>query len=534
MQVLRTALASAGLRRLLLAFLATSLGIWAFTILFALYAYAEGGATAVGLSVLVRMLPSGLATSSLAALADRHPRRTILIACAGCQVVALALVAASIALDAPFGVVLALAALFTLAGAAYKPAQAALIPQLAQTPSQIAAANVAWGGMDYAGFLAGSLGAGVLAGAAGVSTGIALCIVPYLAGLVALARLPRDERPERIEDEASGPLAELSAGFRTIWAHREMRLLTGVFAADVVVQGIVDVLLVIASIELLGLGESGVGWLNTAWGVGGLAGGWLALSLLGRGRLASGVRLGCLLAGVPLAVIGIWHEPAAAIVLLVILGVGYALLEAALMTLTQRLAADDVLARVFGAQETIFVGGTALGGLSAAGLVAAVGLSATVVVTGLALPALAIALRGRLAELEACVPVPDRSYSVLRALPVFAPLPIATIENLARRSEVVQHPVGAQVMRQGDEGDRFYAIAEGTVSIVIDGEVVAERAAGQCVGEIALLRDTPRTATVMALTPLRLVALDRGDFLGGVSAHALCARAAERLVNDPS
>jgi MFS family permease len=300
------------------------------------------------------------------------------------------------------------------------------------------------------------------------------------------------------------------------------------------VQGVVDVMVVIAAIELLGLGQSGVGWLNTAWGIGGIAGGWVALSLLGRGRLASGVRLGCFLAGVPLVVIGLWHAPAAAVVLLVVLGMGYALLEAALMTLTQRLAADDVLARVFGVQETIFVIGTAIAGVIAAALVALFGLAAALVVTGAVLPALAVLLRGRLARLEAGAPVPERPYALFRALPMFAPLPIATIETLATRAEMMDFAPGTEIIRQGDEGDRFYVIDEGTVAIFVDGQSLGERLCGDCLGEIALLRDEPRTATVRAETAVRLVMLGRDDFLAGVSAHALSTRAAERLADERS
>ena len=533
MRVLRTALASPDLRRLLSGFLAVSLGSWAFSILFALYAYAEDGATGVGLAVLVRMLPAGLAAPSLALLADRHSRRTVLLASAGVQALALALAATAAAAGGPFGLVLALAAVFTIAGTAYKPAQAALLPQLARTPAEIAAANVAWGAVDYAGFLVGSLLAGALAGLVGLSAGIAVCALPYLAALAALARLSRDQRPEPLEtEEHRSGLEELFGGLRTIWGNPEMRLLTGVFSANMLVQGTVDVLVVVASIELLGLGASGVGWLNSAWGVGGLAGGLLALSLLGRGRLASGVSLGCVLAGVPLAVIGVWHVPAAAIVLLVVLGVGYAVLEAALLTLTQRLAPDDVLARVFGVQETIFVVGTALGGLIAATLIALLGLEVTLVVTGLALPSLAVLLRRRLGRLEAGAAVPERAYTLLRGLPMFAPLPIAMIENLATRAETQDHPTGTEIIRQGDEGDWFYVIDEGTLEVVVDGRVLADRGAGECVGEIALLRSQPRTATVRATTPVRLVALDRTDFLAGVSSHARSTRAAEHLADE--
>ena len=533
MRVLVAALAAPGLRRLLFGYLANCIGLWAATILIAIYAYGEGGATAVGVAVLVRMLPAGLAAPSLALLADRHSRRAVLLASAGAQAVTLALVAAAILADAPFGLVLALAALFTIAGTPYKPAQAALVPQLARTPVEAGAGNTALGGVDYAGFLAGSVVAGALAGTAGLATAIGLCTLPFLAAALALARLPRDQRPEPLAADAdAGRLAELSAGLRTVWANPEMRLLTGVFAAETVVQSVVDVLVVVAAIELLGMGATGVGWLNAAWGVGGLAGAVVALSLLGRGRLASGVAWGCVLAGVPLSVIGVWHVPAAAVVLLVVLGSGYALLEAALVTLTQRLAADDVLARVFGVQETVFVVGTALGGGLAGAVIALLGTSTTLVVTGLVLPLMVLVLRRRLGRLEAGAPVPQRPYVLLRQLEMFAPLPICLIEDLAMRSETHELPVGTQIIRQGDQGDRFWVIDEGALDVSVDGHYMNTRGPGECVGEIALLRSLPRTATVVCSTATRLVSLDRADFLAGVGAHALSTRAAERLADE--
>jgi MFS family permease len=533
MTVLRTALASDGVRRLLLGWLLASTGIWAFTILIALYAYGEGGATAVGVAVLVRMLPSGLAAPSVALLADRHSRRSVLVVSCALRALALGLVSLAVAQDAPFAAVLVLAALFTIAGTAHKPAQAALLPQLATVPAQIAAANAATSGIEYAGFLVGSLLAGVVANLVGLSAGMAVCAIPFLLAGAVLARLPHDPRPAPLpQEEQVGATEEALEGFRVVWSDADMRLLTAMYAANMFVQGVVDVLLVLAAIELLGMGEEGVGWLNSAWGVGGLAGSFMALSLLGRGRLASGLTVGSLLAGLPLSVIGFWHLPGAAILLLVVLGVGYALTEVAMLTLTQRLAADDVLARVFGVQETLFVVMTALGSLLAAGLVAIMSLSATLVVTGLALPVLAVVLWRRLEALEVGHAIPERAYALLRGLAMFAPLPIATIENLAVHSVTNDREPGEEIIRQGDHGDRFYVIDEGTVDIVIDGSPIGQRFAGDCLGEIALLRDTPRTATVIAATPLRLIELTRADFLAGALSHPRSAFAAESLVDE--
>jgi MFS family permease len=530
MRALRTALGNTALRRLLVSYLAVSLGTWALAIVFALYAYAEGGATAVGIAVLVRMLPAGLAAPSLALLADRHSRRAVLVTSAAVQALALGAVALAVAVQAPFALVLALAAVFTVAGVASKPAQAALIPQLAGTPTEMAATNVAWSGTDYAGFLLGSAAAGALAASAGLAAGIAICALPFVAGAILLAGLPRDRRPDTPPGAvAAGGPAELTAGLRTVRAHADMRLITSLFAANCVVQGVIDVLLVVTAIELLGLGNSGVGWLNTAWGVGGVAGGFVALALLGHGRLASGVALGCVVSGLSFAAIGLVHEPAAALALLALMGVGLAVLESATLTLTQRLAAEDVLARVFGVQETIGILGVAAGGVLAAVLVSLLGLSAAIVAAGLVLPALAVLLRARLGRLEAGAVVPERAFALLRGLPMFAPLPVATIENLAVSAEERDVEAGTEIIRQGDVGTHLYVVDEGTLDVVADGRPLAQRVAGECVGEIALLHDMPRMATVRAVTAARLLVLDRRTFLAGVSAHARSSHAAEQL-----
>ena len=200
MSTLRTAIGNPGIRRLLLGWLAAWLSEWSLTILIALYAYSEGGTGAVGIAVLIRLLPSGLVASWVAMLADRYPRRTLLVSGVAARAVVMALMALAAAADS-FAVVLALSALLTVASTAHKPAQAALMPQLADTPAELAAGNIAWNGMDYAAFLGGSLLAGVLAGTVGTAGGFAVLVVPYAIGAVILAGLPADERPEPAESD---------------------------------------------------------------------------------------------------------------------------------------------------------------------------------------------------------------------------------------------------------------------------------------------------------------------------------------------
>jgi hypothetical protein len=214
------------------------------------------------------------------------------------------------------------------------------------------------------------------------------------------------------------------------------------------------------------------------------------------------------------------------------MGVGLALLESATLTLTQRLAAEDVLARVFGVQETIGICGLAVGGVVAAVLVNVLGVSGAIIATGLVLPILAVLLRVPLGRLEAGAVVPERAFALLRGLPMFAPLPVATIENLAASAEERDVAAGTEIIRQGDVGTHLYVVDEGTLDVVADGRSLAHRGMGECIGEIALLHDKPRMATVRAITAARLIVLDRQTFLAGVSAHARSTHAARQLADE--
>jgi MFS family permease len=259
-----------------------------------------------------------------------------------------------------------------------------------------------------------------------------VCAAAFALTTLMVHALPADQRPPPLEDEPGG-LAEVAEGLRTVRAHPEIRLLVGLYTVDSLIQGVFDVLVVIAAIELLGLGESGAGWLNAAWGVGGVLGGVAALALLGRGRLASGLTGGLAAAGLSLAVVGAWPETAAAVGLLILAGVGFALAETALLTLTQRLAADDVLGRVFGIEETIEVVSMALGSAVAAVLVALLGVDGAFIAAGAVLPVVAAFTARRVASLEAGAQVPERTFGLVRRLSLFAPLPIAMQENIALR-----------------------------------------------------------------------------------------------------
>lgn len=487
---------------------------WGLAILVALYAYRLGGATAVGVAGVVRMLPAAMLAPRLAVLADRRSRRTVLSWSLVGRLVCAVGLWAGVAAGGDLALVLVLAACFGVADALQRPTQAALVGVHARNPAELAAANALWSMLDNAAFLVGSLLVGLLVSFAGLTVGFASCVVPLAVGLVVLAGLPADDAPPPLPGVTRRD--ELLAGIRIVVKSRQLRLLTGVLAADMCVQGVLDVLLVVVAVSLLDAGEAWAGWLSAAWGVGGVLGGAAAAVLLARRRMAAGVVAGLLLAGLPLTLVAVWPEQALAAGAFVALGLGFGVLEVALLTLTQRLVPSDVLGRVYGAQETVTIVAMGAGSLAAAALVAGLGETGALVVCGLALPVVALIVLGRVRLLDLGAEASDADFGLLRAVEPFATLPVATIENLAVRADHVEVSAGEHVVRQGEPGETFFVIESGEVEVVEDGVVRRREGPGDFFGEIALLRGTPRTASVVALTDLDLLALSRREFLAAV------------------
>jgi len=253
---------------------------WALMILVALYAYRKDGAEAVGVVAMVRVLPSAFTAPRLALFADAHSRRdALLISCLARGVLAVAM-AVVVGMGGSLVVVVVLMACFLVADGVQKPAMAALVSVWARNLREMAAANVAWSMIDYIGFLAGSLLVGVAVATGGLASAFAICVAPFALAGGLLAGMARDAPEPPIDvPGASGDAAadgsELLAGVRTIVGHPQLRLLVASFEVDMFVQAMVDVLIVIAAIRLLGMGQQGAGWLSATWGSGGSRGVWL-------------------------------------------------------------------------------------------------------------------------------------------------------------------------------------------------------------------------------------------------------------------
>ena len=529
---LRDALGTRSLRRLQTAWAASSLGGWTFFIALAVYAYDVGGATAVGVAAVVRMAPAALAAPGMSMLGDRYSRRNVLLVLALARAAVLAGAAAVVWEGGPPALVFALAALFTAIGTGHKPAQAALLPTLADDPRQLAASNALWSAVDSVGFLAGAALGGVLIAIGSAELALSATALAFLAAAVALLGIPADRR----DGVPAPPLpggrraAEIAEGFRAVGADRRLRLVVGVLGVSTLVEGAIDVMVVLIALELLELGNAGVGWLNSAWGLGGVLGGAGAAMLVTRGRNATALVIAGLAIGVPLVALTALPEVAVAAVGLVILGVGYAVMEVAGLTLVQRLASDAVLARAFGVVEGTYWLTTGIGSLLAPILVVALDLRGALLVVGAVLPVLMLARWRALIRLEASAPVPEPEYQLLRGVAMLAPLPVARLEELAMRVHHVAHHAGETIIREGEPGDRFYVIAEGEVDVTENGRFRRTEPAGDCFGEIALLRSVPRTATVVARTDVDLLALDRDEFLAAITGDRRALAAGQNLV----
>ena len=526
---LREVFANPDLRRLQLAWAGAIVGKWAFGVALVVFAYNEGGAAAVGLLGLVRWTAAGVTAPFVALAADRWDRRAVMVVSDLVRVGALGLAAAVAWLDGPSLAIYALAVFATVASAAFRPAQAAVLPLLARSPAELTAANVASSTIESVGIFAGPALAGLLLAVTDVGTVFAVTALTFLWSALLLSRLSARSRAES-RRPAEGIVRESLAGFRTIAENRDVALLVGLFAGQTFVDGILGVLIVVSSVELLGLGEAGVGFLNSAIGIGGLVGAVVTFMLVGRRRLAGPFGLAILLWGAPLALIGVWPEAAPALIFLGVLGAANTVVDVAAMTLLQRAVGEEVLGRVFGVLESLIVLSVGLGAAAAPLLIAGFGTRGALVVTGAILPALALLAWRPLAAIDRASAPPEAELALLRGLPIFAPLPVETIEPLAARLTRTALPAGTVVFRAGDPGDRFYVVASGEVEVALDGRV--ERLGpGEGFGEIALLRDVPRTATVSTQNDAVLYALEREDFIAAVTGHPESAEAAEWLVS---
>ena len=500
---------------------------WAHFVALGVFAYERGGAAAVGVAGLVRLLPAAAVAPFAASLGDRFRRERFLLAMT--LVGSGALAASAVAAFAAEQVlVFVFAAVVGISSTLIRPALQALLPSLARTPEELIAANAATSTVESVGTLAGPLLAGVLVSFADVGVVFIGSAGMLLAATALLARVRVEGRISLAAAEDQTARRLIGAGFEAIALAPRARLLVGLGVAQCFVRGCLNVLIVVAVFDVLHENAAQVGYLTAAIGVGGLLGALGAMTL-GARRLALPFGLALVFCGLPITLIAPRPYFAAAAFLLAIVGAANSVEDVALFTLLQRSVPDDTLTRVLGIFWGLAMGGVAIGSIAAPVIVKAVGPRPAFVVVGSILPLLTLATYRRLVEIDrTTAPAPE--LDLINRVPMFAPLSIATKERVA--ANLVPVPLSADelIIRAGDAGDRFYIISAGELDIDAGGAHTAAHY-GDYFGEIALLRDVPRTATVKATVDSQLYALQRDAFLAAVTGHSKAHAAGKKIAD---
>jgi CRP-like cAMP-binding protein len=157
----------------------------------------------------------------------------------------------------------------------------------------------------------------------------------------------------------------------------------------------------------------------------------------------------------------------------------------------------------------------ALGSAATPFLITGVGLRWTLTIFALLVGVPALLFIPRCLRLDASMQAPEGT-ALLRGISIFSPLAPVKIEALARSLTTETAAAGTPVVREGDVSDRFLVIVSGRVEVTQDGEHLRFEGPGEFFGEIGLLRDVPRTATVTATEDTTLYSLSREDFLDAV------------------
>lgn len=518
-----------GLRRAELAWGGFHAAEWASLVALSVVAFEADGPRAVGLVLFARMVPSAFVAPFVAVVGDRYRRERILIVVHLLRAVACLGAAVALFAESDAAIVYVLAVLAAVPLAAHRPCHLALAPLLARTPRELAASNVAALMFESAAVLAGPAVAALLLAVASPAAVFGACAVASFLSFVAIAGI-HPAAPVEAPRERIGVVHELREGARALAGNPPVRLVVALFGAQAFVRGALGVLLVVVAIDLLGLGESGVGVLTAAFGVGGLVGALAGIALVGRGRLGRPFQLALAGWGLPLVLIGVWPEGAIALLCLALSGLANSLLDVSGFTSMQEHVDENVIGRVFGLFELIVIAAIAAGSLVAPIAIDVMGSRGTLIAAGGLLAALAALAHTSLARIDEGMDVRAGDLELLQRTHIFAPLPYAGLRRLAASLGELHAERGDEIVRQGEEGDVVYVIDQGRVSVTRNGEELGELGPADVFGELALMLDVPRTATVTATEPVLLRTVARAPFLAAVTGNELSHAALERLV----
>ena len=505
------------LARLLFGEFVSSIGDWLYLVAILVVVYQEGGsAVLLGIVGAARILPYVLLSVPAGIVADRFDRRMVLLVTDIARGVLMLVLAAAVIVDAPTVFIIAISIVAACFSTFFGPAISAFLPSLV-SEDDLGPANSAWATLDNLAFIIGPALAGILLAGGNLALAFLLNAVSFGIVAIVLWRLPVDRRRRGAdsEEEAAGKQEE-GISWRELAGP-----LAGPFildSANSFVTGGVGVLTVVIALDVLNAGEAGTGYLNAATGVGGVVAGIAGGALLAR-RLSVPMLIGGVAAAVGLVWLALAGQLAPAMIAMGVAVAGLLLLDVVNTTLIQRLVPDELRGRAMGVLQTSSAIMYSFGSLLAPVLAALFGVPIVLVVfaviAALGVVATLVLNAGRGA------PEPlDPARARLVQHPIFAGLPSARLETAARQLRPVPMLAGEVVVREGDPADRFYVIADGSMSVTqgTKGKHLRDLGPGDVFGEIGLLRQSPRTATVTATSDGSLLALEAEEFRDLVSA----------------
>jgi hypothetical protein len=514
------------LARLLSGFLVMTLAQYGEWITILVYAYNQGGASTAGIVAVAQLIPSIVLAPVIGAHASRLGPARLLVACYATATAMLAGCAAVILLGGPAILVYLCAVGFTLPLGIGIPLHNVLVPLVVRHPDELTAANVATGWCKGAAALGGPLLAGLMIGAGGTGLACAvLAAIALCAPLTARIHLTRSESERAVAQEEGGVAALITAA-RVVASRPNTRTLMAYRAGAASIEGAISLLVVLLAVQILALGPAAAGYLSAAFGAGGLFGASLAALLVGR-RLAVPLAAAALVGAAALGALAFVSTTAVAVALLLVVGVSRSVQSVASQTLLQRSTPLEVIVCAFVLIESVRNVGLAFGSVAVPVLVSLGGPDAAFVgVAALAPLAVLMTIR-RVRHIDREADIPVVEMGLLRSVRVFSALPGAPLETLAREASYVTVPAGETIVREGEEGDRYYAITQGAVAVTKEGKAIRNMYRGEGFGEIALLHRVSRTATVTANEPTTLLSVGRDAFLGALSASAPALAAAD-------
>ena len=535
-----TVFANPALRRINLAYAGSAIGDWAYATAMVVWAYGVGGVAAVGIWGTIRLTVMTIASPFGGALADRFPRQRVMITTDLTRAILVTTTAAMVLIHAHPILVFVPATLTALTASPFRAAVAALLPSLVDRPEELTAANGTTSTIESLSFFVGPAIGGLLLTVANVQTVILFDALSFIWSAYLVSRVKSRPAANTAEPEATGEPHDpegptrpahnaLTAGFRAIWANSDLRLITAVYCAQTIVAGASIAFAVEVAVQMTTFGPKGVGYLDSGMGVGAIIGGLLAIGRAGARRNATDFGAGVILWALPLLLITLRPDAISAFIAFAVIGFANPIVDVNAATIVQRLSRDELLGRVFGALESGLIAAMALGSIIMPLLIAMIGLRSSLAVLAGGVTVMVIPLLPRLRRLNLRL-APPEGLELLKELALFAPLRLRDLEDVAGRLVRHEFRTGEVIIREGDIGDRFYVIESGGCRATFRGTELSTQGPGDPFGEIALLRDIPRTATVTATEPTITLSLDRADFLAAVTGNRSVSDQFEDLI----